>query len=136
MRLDMYFYIEITCGAATQTGLTFAPHPNTHTIVNTRRYGDLECFGLAHTPITITCCAGLFDLFATTVTGRTGLLYAEKALLHAYHPSTRTGATSLRAGTRLGACAFTGAAIVPSGYADLAIKTTGSLLEAYLEGIA
>ena len=107
VRLNGHLNVQIARRATVHAALAFAVETNTVSRIHTRRNLHREGAGFAHAPFAVTFVARHFDVLATAVTGRAGLLNRKEALLHAYLAVTMTGRAGLFGGARLGAATVT-----------------------------
>src|SRR5690625_3130159 len=102
VRLDRHLDVEVARRAAVDTGLPLTIQayaiPGIHSGRNLHRQGT----GLAYAAFTVTLVARHLDMLSATATGGAGLLYREKALLHAYLTMAATGGAGLFGRARLG----------------------------------
>ena len=80
---DANFDVQVAGRTAVTAGLTFARQANAIAVIDTRRDLDRQRPRLADPPATMAVETGVGNRRTRPLTGRTGLLDGEEALLHA-----------------------------------------------------
>ena len=84
VRTNRYLYVEITRGTSVCSSLPLTGQTYAVTHIDSGRHLHRQRLGLFYIAAAMTGVAGIFNLFAGTLTARTGLLHREETLLHAY----------------------------------------------------
>src|SRR3546814_8173734 len=110
--------VEIACGRAAQPSLALAGQPDAGAVLDALRDVHLQRLFTMHPPGALEGATGLVDHLAADVTGGTGALDGEEALLGAHAAATVAGLAADRVGTALGAAGAAGLAGRRAGRAE------------------
>src|SRR5690554_5356000 len=136
VRLDRHLDVEVARRAAVDTGLPLTIQayaiPGIHSGRNLHRQGT----GLAYAAFTVTLVARHLDMLSATATGGAGLLYREKALLHAYLTMAATGGAGLFGRARLGTRPVTAVAFDMARHTNIYRGTGNGTLQVELQVVA
>src|SRR5690606_29414739 len=130
-----YLHVEIADRTTVRTRFAFTCETNSIAGIDTRRHFHRQRLGFFNHATAITLAARVRDHLALAATVRAGLLYREKALLHANLAGAATGCTGDRRAAFLGAGATAFLAVHQCRHADFCRGALHRFLKADFEGV-